>query len=211
MDTTDTIWTGAIAGVVAALATLITQFLTQRHQTSLLNRELEHQTRAALRETYDKLLVTQRRSREASLRLAKRPKSEKPSAGEDALRKEATAAHDEFIDHYHQMNLDASRDMWNEARSLRYVLDNMLEAAYEGDGRRAKRLHGVCRAARQNLERSFRARLGNDDELQEWQPVPKKYYMGDDEKLKEKLKGDDDEKADDDELKADDDELKAET
>jgi len=174
VDTTDTIWTGVIAGAIAGVVALVTNFWTQRHQMNQLNRELEHQTRAALRQTYYKLLVTQRRSREASLRLATTPSNGNSSAGEEALRTEATAAHGEFIEQYHQLNLDASRDMWIEARGLRHVLDDMLKAAQEGDVDNATRLFDVARDARQNLERSFRARLGHNV-LQARRPLPYPY------------------------------------
>jgi len=158
----DTIWTGAVAGAAAAVVTLATQFLTQRHQMHLLNRELEHQTRAALRKTYDKLLVAQRQSREASLRAAAQSSGTDVSAGADKLKAEATAAHNAFIEQYHLLNLDASREMWLDARSLRDVLDDMLKAAQGGDTEAAEQLFELARDARQNLERSFRARLGHE-------------------------------------------------
>jgi hypothetical protein len=170
----DTIWTAVVAGGVAGIVALATQHLTQRHQTNLLTRELEHQTRAALRQTYDKLLVAQRRSREASLRFATSTSTADPSARDEALRAEATAAHVAFIEHYHQLNLDANREMWIDARGLRNVLDDMLKAAQAGEADRAKELVKPARAARQNLERSFRARLGHDV-LQERKPLPAPY------------------------------------
>ncbi|MCA1698461.1 MAG: hypothetical protein LC790_05965 [Actinobacteria bacterium] len=166
----DTIWTGLVAGVVAFLATLLTQFLTQRHQLDLLTRELEHQTRAALRDTYNKLLVVQRRSRETSLALARRTGGADAADRNRALASQATAAHEAFVEHYHQLNLDASPEMWIEARGLRDVLDKMLELALGADaGEPATRpevneveaLAALARDARQNLERSFRSRLGH--------------------------------------------------
>jgi hypothetical protein len=130
------------------------------HQRSLQTQELEHQTRAALRQTYDKLLVAQRRSRETSRRAATTVQSKDGSADE-ALRA-AEDAHTAFIEHYHQLNLDANGDMWVEARRLRRVLDAMLKAAKAGDVKKAAELHGRARDARQNLERSFRLRLGHE-------------------------------------------------
>jgi hypothetical protein len=170
----DTIWTGVVAGSVAALVTIAVQLLTQRHQRNLLSRELEHQTRTALRQTYEKLLGTQRRSRETSLRLATRAAGVDTSAGDESLSGAATDAHVAFIEHYHQLNLDASREMWIEARGLRHVLDDMLEAAQEGDADRANELYELARAARQNLERSFRARLGHEV-LQKRKPLSAPY------------------------------------
>jgi hypothetical protein len=158
----DTIWTGAVAGGVAALVSVAVQLLTQRHQTNLLTRELEHQTRAALRETYGMMLVSQRRSREASLRLAVITARADGSIVDGALNEAAIEAHSAFIDHYHRLNLDASREMWIEARGLRDVLDDMLEAAQQGHEDEAKKLYEVARDARQNLERTLRARLGHE-------------------------------------------------
>ena len=168
----DTVWTGLIAGIVAFVATLLTQFLTQRHQKNLLNRELEYQTRAALRQTYDRLLVAQRRSREASLRLAEARQIAK--SAKKRLEAEATQTHTVFIEHYHQLNLDASPEMWVEARTLRHVLDGLLKAARKGHATKAADLAEDARNARQNLERSFRTRLGYDA-LQCRQPIAAKY------------------------------------
>jgi hypothetical protein len=103
----DTIWTGAVAGGVAALVSVAVQLLTQRHQTNLLTRELEHQTRAALRETYGMMLVSQRRSRDASLRLATTTARD-GSIGDGALKEAAIDAHNAFIDHYDRLNLSGS-------------------------------------------------------------------------------------------------------
>jgi hypothetical protein len=74
----------------------------------------------------------------------------------------AKDAHTAFIEHYHQLNLDANREMWIEARGLRRVLDEMLKAAEDGDANKAKELYDLARDARQNLERSLRARLGHE-------------------------------------------------
>jgi hypothetical protein len=66
----------------------------QEHEAGLQARQLEHQTREALRETYKQLLVAQRRSREASLDLALAGGITKNAV----LAKEANAARSEFID-----------------------------------------------------------------------------------------------------------------
>jgi hypothetical protein len=143
---------------LAQQTTLLTRQL--EHADRLMTRELEHQTRAALRRTYNKLLVVQRQSREASLDSAKCHVDENDAA-QKAL-KFAEDAHTRFVEHYHQLNLDANREMWREARRLRRVLDDMLQAARDGDAAKAEALHTVARHARQNLEGSFRARLGLD-------------------------------------------------
>jgi hypothetical protein len=122
----------------------------------LQSRELEHQTRAALRETYYQLLVAQRRSREASIKLAA---ADGVTAGE-GLRGEVSGAHDEFINQYHRLNLDATPEMWRDARGLRKVLDDMRDFALSGDSEACQGLAETARRARQNLERSLRIRLG---------------------------------------------------
>lgn len=57
------------------------------------SRELEYQTRAALRETYAQLLIAQRRSRQASAKV------EQAGIGkaDESLTNDAVSAHDEFI------------------------------------------------------------------------------------------------------------------
>ena len=147
---------GVVAAAVSAIATLLTRSFERRHQDELLKRELEHQTRDTLRRTYADVLVTQRRSREASLRLARAG----GAAGNEGLAEAAIAAHDEFIDHYHLLNLDSSREMWLEARGLRHVLDEMLKLAQAGSARECETAADFARAARQNLEGGFRNRLG---------------------------------------------------
>jgi hypothetical protein len=125
-----------VAGVAAfvvkryeALAEDRRQEAEARHAEQLQTKELEHQTRAALRETYAHFLVAQRRSREISVALARAG-----GASQDrGLETEAVLAHDEFVDLYHQLNLDASRTMWKDARGLRGVLDDMLSQARNGD------------------------------------------------------------------------------
>ncbi|GAA3117094.1 hypothetical protein GCM10010449_44030 [Streptomyces rectiviolaceus] len=117
--------------------------------------ELEHQTRTSLRTTYTNLLVAQRRSRQLSVMLAQTG----GQATNPDLAKQAIAAHDEFIDSYHALNLDVSKQMWRDVCRLRNILDDMLELALEGEARGCADLVDVARAARQNLERSFRARL----------------------------------------------------
>lgn len=127
--------------------------------------EHNFQSRSALRESYARLLVAQRRSREASVALA-------AATGDlrDAALRTAGEAHDEFIDEYHRLALDADRPMWKELRGLRVVLDDMLERAREGDAQVCQELTKTARRARQNLERSFRMRLGHEP-LQERRPL----------------------------------------
>jgi gas vesicle protein len=120
-----------------------------------LQRELEHQTREALRQGYTELLVSQRRCREACLRLAEAGGAERSSD----LAAEATAAHDAFLDAYHLLNLDSTTEMWQEVRGLRDVLDQMLD--YAKAGRDVVNLGDLARDARQNIERRFRERLGH--------------------------------------------------
>src|SRR5438874_11268879 len=123
---------GVIAAVVSAVVSagvsLWTQARERRQRNELLQKELEHQTLETLRRTYGQLLIAQRRSRELSVRLAEAGGT--PS--EANLAAAATAAHSEFIDFYHQLNLDSSRDMWFEVRGLRHVLDKMLDEARAG-------------------------------------------------------------------------------
>lgn len=147
--------TAVFIGIVAGL---IVKRYESIHELRLQTRELEHQTRVALRTTYSQLLVAQRHSRQASVQLAQ-------AGGESSdpdLAKAAGAAHDEFINHYHGLNLDASAEMWRDARGLRKILDDMLNSARSGDAPGCEQLAGHARAARQNLERSFRVRLGHE-------------------------------------------------
>jgi hypothetical protein len=74
----------------------------------------------------------------------------------------AVQAHDSFIELYHRLNLDASRTMWKDARSLRKVLDKMLEEGRAGNPEECERLQEIARHARQNLEGSFRDRLRHE-------------------------------------------------
>ena len=153
--------------LVAGVATFLVKRYEARHEEHLQTRGLEHQTRAALRETYAQFLVAQRRSRESSVALARAG-----GASEDhGLDLNAVLAHDQFVDLYHRLNLDASRTMWKDARGLRAVLDDMLSAARAGDAARCEELVEVARAARQNLEGSFRARL-------EYQPLQARTDLG---------------------------------
>jgi hypothetical protein len=113
---------------------------------------------AARRETVGRLLIAQRRSREASHELARAGGASR----DQRLKEEATSAYDEFIDLYHLLNLDASRDMWKEARGLRRVLGAMLQEAQLGNAEKCEALAKVAQKARQNLERSFRMELGHE-------------------------------------------------
>lgn len=142
------------------------------HDERLKSQEMEHQTRAALRETYAQFLVAQRRSRQASIDLAEA----RSTSSEAAPAEEAFKAHSEFIDLYHRLNLDASQEMWIEARGLRHVLDDMLECGRRRDVKGAEALADTARDARQNLERSFRIRLG-------YQPLQKRRPLGKYDKL----------------------------
>jgi transcriptional regulator GlxA family with amidase domain len=74
----------------------------------------------------------------------------------------AKDAHDRFIDEYHRLALDADRSMWLELRGLRSVLDDMHAHAEKGESQACEGLVKSARATRQNLERSFRARLGHE-------------------------------------------------
>lgn len=60
--------------------------------------------------------------------------------------------------------------MWEEVRGLRDVLDHMLVSAQEGNKGECEDLAELARDARQNLERSFRDRLGYEP-LQERRPL----------------------------------------
>ncbi|MFB4269191.1 hypothetical protein [Nonomuraea sp. GTA35] len=130
----------------------------ERHEADMLARQLEYQSREALRATYAKLLVAQRRSREASLGLSKADPSQRDQL--EQLEQEAVQARDEFIDSYHHLNLDVSPEMWRDVRALRRVLEDMLKHARQHDSGTCGNLVEVARDARQNLERSFRIRLG---------------------------------------------------
>jgi hypothetical protein len=147
---------GVVAAIVSASVTLWNQSRERRQRSELVQRDLEHQTREALRHTYAQLLVVQRKSREASVQLA----AAGGAPGNGNLADPAIAAHAEFIDLYHQLNLDSSPEMWFEARGLRDILDKMLEFAQAGQADECRSLVKVARSARQNLERSFRERLG---------------------------------------------------
>ncbi|MFI6437280.1 hypothetical protein [Streptomyces sp. NPDC050759] len=159
----ETLAAGAVNAFVTAffigiVAGLIVKRYEAVHELRLQTLELEHQTRAALRATYSQLLVAQRRSRQASAQLAQ-------AGGEKSapeLATKAGTAHDEFISLYHSLNLDASKQMWLDVRGLRKILDAMLERARRGDAAGCAKLVGKARAARQNLERSFRDRLGHE-------------------------------------------------
>jgi len=139
-----------------------------QHEKQLQAHQLEYQTRAALRETYADFLVAQRRSREASVKLAKAGTA---SPDRQRLEEEAVLAHADFINLYHRLNLDADRPMWKDARSLRKVLDDMLKEGKQGNDTACEALAEVARKARQNLERSFRIRL-------EHKPLQKRKDVG---------------------------------
>ena len=131
------------------------QEAARHHNERLQFRQFEHQTRAALRETYAQFLIAQRRSREASLTLAKSGSTPE----REYMDQQALKAYDEFIDFYHRLNLDATREMWIDARRLRKILEDMLKYAQQGNTEECDRLKGFARHARQNLENTFRNRL----------------------------------------------------
>jgi hypothetical protein len=160
------LFTAVLVGLVAGLLVRVYERhaadrrrqADELHDDRLQDRDLEYQTRAALRETYAQLLVAQRRSRQASAEFAK-------SGGESGSQepgKLAETAHAEFIDLYHRLNLDATQEMWLDARGLRHVLDDMLRFGREGNSQKCDELMQLARSARQNLERSFRIRLKYD-------------------------------------------------
>lgn len=130
--------------------------LTEEHDARQKAIDQEFQTRSTLRDSYASLLVVQRASREASRRLAS-------SSGEERARalKSAKSAHTSFIDQYHRLALDADEPMWLDMRSLRHILDDMLKYANLGNVANCERLAELAKHARQNLEQSFRTRLGH--------------------------------------------------
>jgi hypothetical protein len=137
------VFTAVFVGAVAAL-------VVKRY-------EQRSATRAALRELYAQLLAAQRESREASLKLARR-------GGEsvsNSLNDEAVLSLSRFLALYHRLNLDASRAMWADVRGLRHVLEEMLTTAQAGQVVECEALADIARDARQNLQRSFRRRLGH--------------------------------------------------
>lgn len=129
--------------------------LDQEHDDRQQKQEFEFETRKALRESYTRLLIAQRRSREDSLALS----TACDDARNSALIK-AKQAHSDFIDEYHTLALDADPAMWLELRALRHVLDVMLEKAEAGVAEDCIPLTRKARDARQNLERMLRIRLG---------------------------------------------------
>lgn len=152
------LWNSFLSAIFVGIAAgLVVRWYEGRHKSQLQIQQLEHQTRAALRATYSQLLVAQRRSRQASLQLALGCESDTRS-----LTEKANTAHDEFIHAYHCLNLDASHQMWLDMRGLRRILDKMLACAQNGERERCEELVDEARKARQNLEGSFRNRLGHD-------------------------------------------------
>lgn len=132
------------------------QLFDQQHDERQQKSEHEFQTRKALRETYARLLIAQRQSRQASIALSTTKDQERDKALIAARR-----SHDRFIDEYHNLALDADRPVWLELRALRHVLDDMLKDAEAGDSNGCGSRVKMARAARQNLERTLRQRLGH--------------------------------------------------
>jgi predicted RNase H-like HicB family nuclease len=148
---------------------------SKEHDNRRQRQEHEFQSRSSLRDAYSRLLVAQRRSRQASLDL-----SEKQGESREAALTKAKDAHDDFIDEYHRLALDADRPMWLELRGLRHILDDMLKYAKQDDSPTCISLTETARKARQNLEISLREQLGHPP-LQERNPLPGDY----DKKLKD--------------------------
>ena len=174
-DALSALFTAVLVGLAAGL---IVRWFGARHDLRQQGRSLENQTRAALREIYAQLLVAQRRSRQASLKLARSSGSPgriykrfHRSSEDLRIGELAESAHSEFIDLYHRLNLDASEQMWRDARALRHVLDDMLDSGRKGNIKECKDLMELARSARQNLECSFRIRLGNE-------PLQSRRYLG---------------------------------
>jgi hypothetical protein len=115
----------------------------------------EYQTRAALRESYARLLVVQRQSRESSMKLAE------GSSEEDLEEQRRTAdrAYSEFVNEYHRLALDADKQMWANLRMLEDTLKEMLAKAETGDAIRCEQLKTEAAKHRRALEDSFRRRL----------------------------------------------------
>jgi hypothetical protein len=148
------VFTAGLVGIVAArfIHRIESRDTDRRHQESL-----DQSTRAVLRDAYGQLLVVQRRSREASLKLAKAESDARAAA--DA---ELVTAYAEFIDQYHRVSLDASKEMWRDLRKLRRVLGSMKRAARRAEVGRCDELFELARDARQNLEGTFREELGHE-------------------------------------------------
>jgi hypothetical protein len=152
------LWAPFLGGFAGAVVGGAVAYINSERILRQRKLEFEAQTRAALRETYARLLIAQRESREASRDLAKRV----DDTNREALSDRARTAHDAFLDAYHTLNLDSSKEMWLEARGLRDVLDDMFALAKSGDEEQCELLVDTARDARQNLERAFRQRLGLD-------------------------------------------------
>jgi hypothetical protein len=167
------------AAFTAILVGGVAAFVIKRYEVRASNnvkkQDLRHQTQTSLRETYARLLVAQRRSREASLQLAKRAAADTRRPADEDLEEKAQLAHDEFIEAYHRLNLDADEQMWLDVRGLRDVLDDMLRFGRQGgaDGAaQCSQLAEIAKEARQNLERSFRLLLDHKP-LQKRNPLGK--------------------------------------
>ncbi|XUL87979.1 hypothetical protein ACQ86D_15960 [Streptomyces galilaeus] len=151
LDLGETLAAGAVnAFLTSVFIGIVAGLIVKRY-------ELRHQTRAALRATYAQLLVAQRRSRQLSIELAQAG----GKSTDSTLARQASVAHDEFINVYHDLNLDVSRQMWREVRALRHILDDMLKLAQAGKADECTKLSYLARAARQNLAGAFRAQLGH--------------------------------------------------
>jgi hypothetical protein len=134
--------------------------LAEEHDLRQQDIQLAYQTRSALRESYVRLLVVQRRSRELSIR-----RSDFPANAVDAATREATTAaidaYDDFVNEYHRLALDADAEMWPHLRRLEATLKEMLAKAQEGDARTCRSLGREAAHARRQLEDTFRVHLGH--------------------------------------------------
>ncbi|MEO6700978.1 MAG: hypothetical protein ABI140_05185 [Jatrophihabitantaceae bacterium] len=148
------LFTAGFVGIVAArfIHRIETRDADRRHREGL-----SHQTRAVLRDAYAQLLVAQRRTREASLRLARAQGAARVEADLEVVN-----AYAQFIDQYHRVSLDASKELWRDLRKLRRVLGAMKRAARRADVERCDELFELARDARQNLEDTFRIELGHE-------------------------------------------------
>jgi hypothetical protein len=151
----DALLKDAVVAVIGAFATALFVVIGGQWAVGSIQRQAE--ARTALRETFARLLVAQRRSRQASLTMAYSGSASRVQ--KEALAKAALSAHDNFIDEYHRLNLDVSRELWKDVRTLRGVLDDMLFYACQFKQEDCASLREDAKDARQNLEFSFRRQL----------------------------------------------------
>jgi hypothetical protein len=138
------------------------------------------QRQSYLRDVYLELVRSARRSRESSLRCASLASAAEPNRAQLVeVQAEAKASHDDFVEQYHHWYLVVSdSEMWDRARELRRVLDDMLDAAIAGDAARAERDAKPARRARQNLANNVRVALGFE-RLQSPKTLPPEFTISD--------------------------------